>query len=101
MTTKIGTDASGGYQLANHGDGIDIINSQFNTIGAGNIISGNLANGVVIESLTGSQNNSVSGIVMLMHNVVTGNLIGTDVSGTYVRSPTHRLAFSSPTHRTT
>ena len=71
----IGTDVTGTIGLGN-GLGIDLRGGpQFNTVGgltAGerNVISGNLSDGVIIQNL-GSDNNTVS-----------GNYIGTDVSGT-------------------
>ena len=69
----IGTDISGTIALNNANDGVDIAGS-FNTIGgtdpgAGNLISGNDGYGVhLIPSANG--------------NVLMGNLIGTDVTGT-------------------
>ena len=74
----IGTDASGSAPLGNHQYGIEIANSASqNTVGgttaaAHNVISGNAANGV---ELAGSGTNN---------NVVAGNFIGTDVTGTVV-----------------
>src|SRR5207244_3832248 len=69
----VGTTASGQAALANLGVGLDVLASG-NTIGgtapgAGNVISGNLGNGIEIE-------NSSSG------TVVAGNLIGTNAGGT-------------------
>jgi titin len=68
----IGTDASGTAALANGADGVRIAGAPSNTIGgatvaARNVISGNGAQGVNIGS---------SG------NLVQGNFIGTDVTGT-------------------
>jgi CSLREA domain-containing protein len=68
----IGTDASGTAALANGTDGVRIAGAPSNTIGgptaaARNVISGNGAHGVNIGS---------SG------NLVQGNFIGTDVTGT-------------------
>jgi parallel beta-helix repeat protein len=71
----IGTDVSGRLPLGNARDGIEIINAGSNNTvggtiaGAGNLISGNNDNGVLIsDSTTGT--------------VVQGNFIGTDYSGT-------------------
>ena len=69
----IGTDASGAQAVPNIGDGV-FLASPNNTIGgtapgAGNVISANGLDGILIAS------NSAG-------NLVEGNLIGTDVSGT-------------------
>jgi titin len=71
----IGTDYSGTQPLGNTYAGVAISGAANNTIGgttagAGNLISGNIGNGVRVE---------VSGTT---GNLVEGNLIGTDVSGT-------------------
>ncbi len=75
----IGTNAAGNAALANGGDGVDILaGSTGNSIGAatatpgtgaGNIISGNTGSGVAIHGVADS--------------FVWGNLIGTDVTGTF------------------
>jgi hypothetical protein len=70
----IGTNVSGSAALGNGGDGVLLDSSSGNTIGgttagAGNVISGNQLNGV--EFLTGSSN-----------NLIQGNFIGTDTTGT-------------------
>ncbi len=70
----IGTDVNGTAQLANGNDGVLIdTGASVNTVGgtatgAGNVISGNGADGVSLNGVSGS--------------VVLGNLIGTDVNGT-------------------
>ncbi|MEP7339749.1 MAG: putative Ig domain-containing protein [Acidobacteriota bacterium] len=73
----IGVNAAGAATLGNSTNGIEIINALNNTIGgttaaARNIISGNLSNGVLIES-TGLPTTG---------NLVQGNFIGTDAGGT-------------------
>ena len=70
----IGVDATGTLDLGNTTDGVAVFAAN-NTIGgtaagARNVISGNSASGVLIEAA------SASG------NLVQGNLIGTDVTGT-------------------
>jgi len=69
----IGTDVSGTAALGNHFAGVDI-RADDNTIGgttagAGNVISGNDQDGVLIEGGASK-------------NLVEGNFIGTDVTGT-------------------
>ena len=72
----IGTDVTGTLDLGNSQDGVRITGGpSYNTIGgtaagAGNLISGNGFNGIVIQ---------FSGTT---ENVVQGNLIGTDITGT-------------------
>jgi hypothetical protein len=72
----IGTDATGTVALPNHSDGIFVDHVSGNTIGgtaagAGNVISGNTGSGVEID-LSGG----------LTGNVVQGNYLGTDITGT-------------------
>ena len=72
----IGTDKSGSATLGNSGNGLDIRNGpEGNTVGgtasgAGNVISGNAGTGVYLDGYGTND------------NVVLGNLIGTDKSGT-------------------
>jgi hypothetical protein len=72
----IGTDATGSFALGNRNDGISINTAAINNTiggtsgGALNVISGNAQNGVEISGI------GTSG------NVVEGNKIGTDVTGT-------------------
>jgi titin len=78
----IGTDVTGSQPLGNGGNGIRVFGyfqSLGNTIGgtaagAGNIISANGGDGISMPAA--GMLNSV------IHNVVQGNLIGTDVTGT-------------------
>ena len=66
----IGTNASGDGAVSNGENGVQIIlDASENIIGPGNIISGNINNGIHIES-EGATN-----------NIVVGNLIGTAVDG--------------------
>jgi len=72
----IGADASGAIALGNNG-GIAINEQSGNTIGgttpsARNIISGNISEGISISS----------GFTIAVNNVIQGNYIGTDVTGT-------------------
>jgi titin len=72
----VGTDATGSVALPNGSQGVLILQGASGNIiggtdpGAGNVISGNMQEGVLIKD------NGTSG------NVVAGNLIGTDVTGT-------------------
>lgn len=72
---KIGTDAGGNHIVANGGEGVLVTNAPGNLIGgaapgAGNLISGNGQAGVQFQGPTASSNR------------LSGNLIGTDVTGT-------------------
>jgi parallel beta-helix repeat protein len=69
----IGTDVTGAVALPNRSQGVQIGFGQHNTVGgteagAGNLISGNSGDGIDIVTAA---------------NVVQGNLIGTDVTGTH------------------
>jgi hypothetical protein len=73
----IGTDATGTRALGNGQEGIYLGNTSYNVIGGTsaadrNIISGNLDGGVLIN---GVEHQSMS-------NVIEGNYIGTDITGT-------------------
>jgi len=63
---RIGTDAAGTADLGNGHNGVSIVNASVTTI-AGNVISGNIWNGINLDGPS---------------NVVQGNKIGTDVTGT-------------------
>ena len=71
----IGTDATGTKPLGNAGIGIDLFDQRGNTIGgtapgAGNVIAANGQDGIKLENVFASG------------NVIAGNFIGTDPSGT-------------------
>ncbi len=83
----IGTDVTGTVALGNGKDGVALYNGpQYTQIGTngdgvndaaeGNLISGNQLNGVLIEGDYGRPSTD--------NNVVAGNLIGTDATGTVV-----------------
>ncbi len=77
----IGTDLSGTKALANGLNGVEIFDASGNTVGgttsaAQNLISGNGGSGIRI----GTDQNGA----MAADNLVEGNLIGTDLSGTNV-----------------
>ena len=76
----IGTNTGGNAAVPNQSDGIEIINSEANVVGPNNVISGNLGNGVLIESL------STAGTQLATGNLVFGNRIGTDATGANVLS---------------
>jgi parallel beta-helix repeat protein len=71
LNNRIGTNLFGAVPLPNQGNGVDIVNGAHAILVAfGNVISGNIGDGVQISS-------GADG------NVVRGNRIGTDVGGTY------------------
>ncbi|MEK6261443.1 MAG: hypothetical protein AABP62_22825 [Planctomycetota bacterium] len=70
----IGTNAAGSADLGNAGDGVQIINSDNNTIGGNNAADLNL--------ISGNDRFGVSIDVNSTGNVVKGNLIGTNLAGT-------------------
>lgn len=67
----LGVDVTGTVAIPNGGDGAEIEDATGNTIGPGNVISGNTEVGVFLES------NAVG-------NTVRGNYVGTDATGTTV-----------------
>ena len=74
---SVGTDATGTMAFGN-GGGVEVSGTSANTIGgvapkAGNLISGNGGDGILITS---------SERIPAGQNVVEGNYVGTDVSGT-------------------
>jgi Calx-beta domain len=78
----IGTDVTGTADLGNSFDGVSITGASNNTVGgitleARNIISGNNRHGVAL--FTGTINNATR---IASGNLIQGNFIGTDVSGT-------------------
>jgi CSLREA domain-containing protein len=81
----IGTDVTGTTALGNTGDGLFIFDLNNNQIGgtssgAGNVISGNHNYG--LEIVGGDFSLQPPGVLLGTGNLVQGNLIGTDVSGT-------------------
>jgi parallel beta-helix repeat protein len=73
LGNRIGTDAMGHFALQNGHNGVDLVQAGLNFVGgdaagAGNLISGNILDGVRFTGADG--------------NVVAGNQIGTDVTGT-------------------
>ncbi|HKI21136.1 MAG TPA: LamG-like jellyroll fold domain-containing protein, partial [Isosphaeraceae bacterium] len=85
----IGLDITGKSALANGGAGISIIAAPSNTIGgttsaARNVIAGNHRNGVEISGdyvYNGMLIDGYNGMLIAVGNVVAGNFIGTDVTG--------------------
>jgi len=87
------TDRVTGRPLGNFQDGISLVDSFFNTIGgadpdpniagnqAGNVISGNLRNGVAI-TVNSFDSDAGGQFIFDQANVVQGNFIGTDAAGT-------------------
>jgi hypothetical protein len=77
----IGTDITGETPLPNFGNGVNIQVSNVQVggagTGAGNVISGNGQNGVVIQS-----GNFFGLSFPASYNLVQGNFIGTDITGT-------------------
>ena len=74
----IGTDSSGSLALGKQGDGVFILNASGNTVGgtstaARNVISGNGGPGVLVSS---------NGSTPASGNLIAGNFIGTDLTGT-------------------
>jgi hypothetical protein len=78
---RIGTDITGTTAIPNFGNGVEIDASTVSvggtTPGAGNIISGNFGDGVVISAF------STFGLTVPANdNLIRGNFIGTDATGT-------------------
>jgi hypothetical protein len=72
---RIGTDQNGAAAIANQGAGVELVKQAHgNIVGVGNVISGNLGDGVQID-----QSNS---------NAILGDRIGTDLTGT-IPLPNH------------
>jgi trimeric autotransporter adhesin len=84
----IGTNAAGTADLGNTLDGVFISNAASNTIGgatagAGNLLSGNNRNGVLIQGASATS------------NIVQGNFIGTDNTGNTVLTNSDAIATSN------
>ncbi|MDX6284859.1 MAG: hypothetical protein QOG53_344 [Frankiales bacterium] len=79
----IGTDADGTSALGNGLDGV-LLESANNTVGAGNVISGNTGNGVSIDGASATGNH------------VLGNMIGTDATGAAAMSNGTGVAVHAP-----
>ncbi len=81
----IGSDLTGRYQIGNLEQGVEIANAVANTVGgptagARNLISGNQGSGVLINGNFTDPGTGVTTVATL--NVVMGNYIGTDITGT-------------------
>jgi titin len=63
----IGTDATGNNALGNPNGGIYLFNAPTNTLGGGNLVSANGADGIYLSAANG--------------NIIQGNLIGTKADG--------------------
>src|SRR5262249_47478543 len=76
---RIGTDITGTHALANGSNGVELNGSHVivggTAPGAGNVISGNLGNGVLILA-------SPFFSILASDNLVEGNFIGTNATGT-------------------
>ena len=79
----IGTNATGTAAATNSGNGIHIVDSAANTIGAHNLVSGNAGEGIRIDGAPSTQN-------LIVSNFVGTNALGTaaianQASGIYIR----------------
>jgi titin len=93
----IGTDVTGSAALGNGLQGISIEGASNNTIGgtipgAGNVISGNQADGIFLTFHSGDHP---------MGNLVQGNVIGTDFTGTKALNNLNGINISSSAMNTT
>jgi len=68
VSNRIGTTVNGDAELENGGNGIRIDESDDNTIGPGNVISGNVRSGIELDGDADDTN-------------IVGNMIGTNASG--------------------
>jgi len=90
----IGLDITGVHGIANNGNGISDISGAFNVFGgtaagAGNLISGNVLNGIVVQDVAGAT------VASGTHTVIQGNRIGTDVTGTLDGTPPASISTSA------
>ncbi|MBT4945144.1 MAG: CSLREA domain-containing protein, partial [Candidatus Marinimicrobia bacterium] len=87
-SNNIGTDATGSFAVPNDGDGIYIgEETHHNVVGDGNVISGNATRGIWLSGA--------------WDNVIRGNLVGTDASGTIALgngSDQHGIVIGSGSH---
>ena len=82
----IGTDATGSRALPNDADGVRVFQGLGNTVGgtaagAGNVISGNSGNGVHLAYALEDVPQAGTVAVPTETNLIQGNLIGTDLTG--------------------
>lgn len=76
LNNIIGLNWAGTTAISNNGHGIHLLGGDFNQIGdlnTGNLISSNLGNGILIQGPAAT------------HNIIQGNTLGMDASGTTVR----------------
>ena len=77
----IGTDVTGSLPLGNQGFGVNLDGATNDTVGgtasgAGNLISANVQGGIALKNGGGNPSTPATG------NLIAGNFVGTDVSGT-------------------
>jgi hypothetical protein len=88
----VGTDITGAKEIPNDGDGVTITDAENNTVGgsasgAGNLVSGNEGNGIaVVNNPKRFHPDPDPGVFTgegdARNNIIQGNYVGTDVSGT-------------------
>jgi titin len=106
LNNYIGTDVTGSVALGNGFNGVTVQDSRNNVIGgaddgAGNLISANTFNGIVVSELADMPLGPATG------NLIQGNLVGTDASGQFdlgngfrgiipIRAPGNTIGGSNP-----